>query len=418
MIKDTSGQDVKMPQANKTKRYLKTTALIALCSAIVMTAMAFQHNATQAISAKEIKIATVERGDLTRDVVAMGKVVAANAPTIYSPEQGYVELLVRAGDAVAFGQVVALVHSPELNNELKQQKSELARLQGELGRKELDARRQTLSLNKQLDLASVELNAAERENRRAQLSIKQNLISQIDLEKAVDDLAKAKLSHQHARQDVVIAKDTVAFELDAAKNMVERQALVVEELERQVHNLEITASVSGIVGNLNVQTRALVSKNQALMTLVDLSAYEAQVQVAESYANELGLGMAVELKIGNQQVLGTLTAISPEVNDREVTTRVRFEQSDLQGIRQNQQLSARILLDSKHNILKVRRGTFVQSGGHVAYKLNGNIAERIDVQLGANSLREVEILDGLDAGDQIIISSYDQFNQAPSVLIN
>lgn len=418
MIKDTSGQDVVVTKSKKTPRNI--VIAIAATFAIALSANAIMNGETaeQSIEKAQLQFAKVERGDLTRDVVATGKVVAANAPRVYSPEQGFVDLQVSAGDSVVVGQVVAIVDSPELNNELQQQKSEFARLQGELARKELDARRETLNLNKVLDMAQVELNAADRENRRAQLSIKEHLISQIDLEKAVDELAKAKLSFKHAKEEVALAKDTLAFDLQAAKSTLERQQFVVEELERKVKNLNITASVSGIVGNLNVQPKELVNKNQALMTLVDLSAYEAEVQVSESFANELGLGMDVELKIGNQIVTGKLSAISPEVSNREVTTRVRFGQTELTGIRQNQQLSARILLENKQNVLKVRRGGFTQSGGFVAYKLNGNIATKIDIELGAYSLREVEVLSGLEVGDEIIISNYETFNQSPSILLN
>ena len=172
------------------------------------------------------------------------------------------DLKVKAGDSVKKDDVIAIVKSPELTNELKQQQSVLARLDGELQRKQLEARRQKLSLTKALDLAQVELNAADRENRRAQLSIKKNLISQIDLEKAVDDLARAKLSYKHAEQEVALAKDTLAFELKAAERDLARQQLIVDDLFRQVNDLTIIASVSGIVGNLLVQQKEAVTQSQ------------------------------------------------------------------------------------------------------------------------------------------------------------
>lgn len=418
MIRDTSGQDSMVAAPKKTFRNVTIAAAALLVVAVSAQAIINGQSAAKSMSRSQVQIATVERGDLVRDVVAMGKVVAANAPQVYSPEQGFVDLKVKAGDEVTLGQVIAVVESPELNNQLSQQRSELSRLEGEVARKELDARRQTLNLNKQLDLAEVDFNAADRENRRAQLSIKQNLISQIDLEKAVDDLAKAKLTLKHAKEEVALAKDTLAFDLQASKSTLTRQQLVVEELERQVSNLTITATVSGIVGNLNVQPKALVTKNQTLMTLVDLSAYEAELQVPENFANELGLGMEVALKIGNREVIGKLSAISPEVSNREVTTRVRFNDIDLTNIRQNQQVNARILLENKTNVLKVRRGSFLQAGGYVAYKVTDNVATKIDIAIGSDSLREVEVVSGLQAGDQIIISSYETFNQAPSVLLN
>ncbi|KAF7764308.1 HlyD family secretion protein [Pseudoalteromonas citrea] len=418
MIRDTSGQDQQIA-VNK-RSHLKVgllSAALFLGVAVSANAVINSESPTLSLSKSSLNIAKVTSGNFVRDIAATGFIVAANAPQAYSPEQGFVTLKVKAGDTVTLGQTIALVDSPELENVLKQQQSELARLHGELSRQKLEARRDTLALNNTLDLAKVELTAAQRENRRAQLSIKQSLISQIDLEQAQDELARAELTYKHAVQEAEIAKDTLAFELQSAKNTVNQQQFAVDELLRKVNNLKVKASVAGIVGNLLVQPKSAVTKNQALMTLVDLSAFEAQLQVPESYANELGLGMDVALKIGDQNVMGKLSAISPEVNNREVTTRVRFSQEDVKNIRQNQRLSARVLLENKEDVLMIRRGAFLDSGGHVAYKVEGDIATRININTGATSIRSVEILDGLRIGDEVIVSNYEQFEKANTVLL-
>lgn len=416
-IRDTGAQDVKMitPRKNKIKWLLGVAILVV--GAVSANAFINSHDAAMSVARTAVQIATVERGQLMRDIVATGRVVAANAPQLYSPEKGFVNLQVKAGENVVVGQVVATVDSPELDNQLKQERSELARLEGELARRELDTRRESLTITKQADLAELDLIAAEREHRRAQLSIKDHLINQIDLEKAKDELARARVTHKHAKQEVELAKDTLAFELESVRNTIERQRLVVSELERQVDALTIKASVNGMVGSLFVQDRALVAANETLMTLVDLSAYEAEINVPESYANELGLGMAVELKLANQSITGKLSAISPEVTNREVTARVQFEHDSETNIRQNQQLSARVLLEQRDDVLKIRRGSFTQAGGFVAYRLEGEIATRIDIRLGVTSMREVEILSGAQPGDQLIISNYEEFAQAPTVLL-
>ncbi|WP_257325723.1 efflux RND transporter periplasmic adaptor subunit [Pseudoalteromonas rhizosphaerae] len=416
MIKDTSAQDVSITQR---RSYKKPLIVLALSLAVLaLCAQAFMGNNQGSISVERasLQIATVNISRLVRDVAASGKIVAANAPKVYSPERGYVDLQVKAGDKVNKDDIIALVDSPELNNELKQQQSVLARLDGELQRKHLEARRQKLSLTKTLDLAQVELNAADRENRRAKLSIEKNLISQIDLEKAVDDLARAKLSYKHAQQEVELAKDTLAFELKAAERDLARQQLIVDDLNRQVRNLTIKASVTGIVGNLLVQQKEAVTQSQPLMTLVDLSNFEAQLQVPESYANELGLGMEVELTLGAKKVTGVLSAISPEVNNREVTTRVRFDE-ELKGIRQNQRLTARILLENRDDVLQIKRGAFMQQGGTQVYKVIGDTAQLVNITTGASSINAIELLQGVSSGDQLIISSYDNFKQAPTLLL-
>ena len=417
MIKDTSAQDVQVKAPISYKKYAIITAIVFIVVSTVAYISLTNHSAKSSISRSKVQVAKVHVKALIRDIAASGKIVAANAPKIYSPERGFIDLKVKAGDTVKQGDTLALLQSPELTNELKQQESVLKRLQGEQQRQHLQARRQTLTLNKTLDMAQVELNAAERENRRAQLSIQKHLISQIDLEKAVDDLSRARLTYKHAQQEVLLAKDTLAFELQAAKSDVTRQQLIVDDLIRKVRNLSIKATVTGIVGNLLVQQKAAVTQSQPLMTLVDLSNFEAELQVPESYANELGLGMEVELKLGNETVMGNLSAISPEVNNREVTARVRFK-GVTNNIRQNQRLTARILLDNREGVMQVKRGAFMQQGGIVAYKVDGNIAKRIPITIGATSINAVELLSGLKENDEIIISSYSDFKQADTILLN
>jgi HlyD family secretion protein len=416
MIQDTSNQDVEVaPKSNKKKGLFAAMAGVTIS---VLGYLAFSGPTADVSLAKEsLKVHTVQKGDLIRDIITTGKIIAANAPQVYSPEQGYVMLNVMPGDSIEAGETIAIIDSPELQNTLKQEQLVLDSLQSDLARQELDVRRKTLLLNKQADLAKVELDAAIRENKRAAISVADHLISQIDYEKAQDDVARAQVIYKHAMSEIALSSDTLAFELKTSEEKVARQALIVEEFERQLANLRIKASVSGIVGNVLIQPNALVAKNELLMTLVDLTAYEAELNVAESYANELGIGMDVELTMGNQTVHGKLVSISPEVVEREVSARVRFPENSAQSIRQNQQVSARILLENRTNVLKVNRGSFLQAGGNTAYLVRGDLAKRVPIQIGVTSMREVEILQGLQEGDQIITSNYDKFKQAPSVLL-
>jgi HlyD family secretion protein len=82
-------------------------------------------------------------------------------------------------------------------------------------------------------------------------------------------------------------------------------------------------------------------------------------------------------------------------------------------------MSARILLDTRKNVLKVERGPFVeQSGGRYAYVMDGSSAQRQPVQLGVSSLSETEVLSGLKEGDRVVVSGADQFGDAPRVTVH
>ncbi|WP_039034121.1 efflux RND transporter periplasmic adaptor subunit [Shewanella sp. ECSMB14102] len=419
MIKDTSGQDKQVAPglARRLKWPATLGAAVLLLSGLVWASVS-GSGVSESIDRSELRFATLERGTLTRDIATTGKIVAANAPILYSPEGGTVTLISNPGDRVEQGQVVATIESHSLTNSLKQQQALLDGMKSALERAKLDARRNQLKANQTLDMAKVDLEAADRESRRGDQLIETSLISKIDYEKSKDELHKAKLQYAHAQQEAALMKDTLTFELQNKAAEVNRQALVVAELERQVAALNITAPVGGIIGNWLTEQKARIAQSQPILTVVDLSAFEAELAVPETYADELGLGMDVELNFGGVMVMGKLASISPEVRNREVSTRVRFQQDTALHLRQNQRLSARVLLENRADVLMVKRGAFVNSGGgRLVYRLQGDIAERTEIKLGARSMSHIEVLEGGEVGDQWVISNIDLFNDAEQVLV-
>jgi HlyD family secretion protein len=194
--------------------------------------------------------------------------------------------------------------------------------------------------------------------------------------------------------------------------------LLVADLERRVGELSIRSPVDGMVGGLSVTQKAAVQQDAVLMTVVDLSAFEIEFRVAESYAGQIGLGMPAEISYGAKTYAGEVTSISPEVRQGEVTGRVRFKGLVPAGLRQNQRVAVRIVMDKRNGVLKVERGAFFEAGGGtVAYRVRDGMAERTAIQTGASSIREVEIARGLAEGDQIVISDTDAFKNAARVLL-
>jgi len=219
--------------------------------------------------------------------------------------------------------------------------------------------------------------------------------------------------------DTELDNERLAFELQTRELSVEQQELLVSNLQRQVDELEVRSPVNGIVGNLLVDQKANVLRNQPLLSVVDLSAFEVEVQVSESYADDLAIGMPAEIGASSNLEKATLVAVSPEIINNQVTGRVRFDGAIPAGLRQNQRLQTRILLEEKPNVLVVQRGQFYDSGnGRIAYVVEDGIAYRRQIVTGATSLNAVEIVQGLAAGDTIITSSTDVFNGAQTVLIN
>ncbi|WP_286264038.1 efflux RND transporter periplasmic adaptor subunit [Thalassotalea atypica] len=419
-MRDTSLQDRQI--TNHNPKWIKPAGLIvagAIVIGLAWQSFAGWASVDHSVELKSVKLATVERGDFIRDIAATGRVVAANAPILYSPEVGLVTLLVKPGDSVEQDQVVAVIDSPQLLSQKQQQLAIVEQLKAEISRVELSASRSSLRLQQQMDLAKVNLEAAEREFRRAEISIKKQLISQIDYEEAQDELAKSRLIAKHAEQDVELAKRSLAFEVENKKLEFKQQQVVLLELERKVGGLSVKSPVKGVVGNWLTEQKNQVQRNQELMKVVDLTAYEAQLQISESYAAELGIGMNVDLTIGGHPLIGVLSAISPEVNNNQVTAQVKIRDKNGAKLRQNQRVNARILLEQKEDVVMIKRGQFYGSGaGKVAYVVNDSIAQRVDLESGSTSTGYVEILAGVNVGDTLVISNLSVFKGKERIVLH
>lgn len=420
-IRDTSRTDVVIERPASRRRLL--VILAALGAVLVLALLVYPlltrwSQAEATVSRDRIRVATVTRGDFVRDVGASGTVVAAVSPTMFAAAEGTVTLHIHAGDTVQKGDLLAEIDSPDLASRLQQEQSSLQSAETEFERQRIEFKRRQFENQQTIDLAQVRITAAERELRRAEAAHKARAISVQDYEKARDDVDTARLEIRHAQQNGALEAEVMEFELRTNELAVERQKLLVANLQRQVDQLHIVSPVTGMIGNLMVEQKATVARNQPILSVVDLSAFEVEIQVPESYGDTISLGIPAEISFSGQTYPGLVTAISPEVQNNQLTGRVRFNGDAPGGLRQNQRVSVRIVLESSNDVLMVQRGPFLDSGGgRVAYVLNDGIAERRQIRVGASSINAVQILDGLQEGESIITSSLSQYDGASTVYV-
>ena len=409
------------PRDPKRKRLIIGGICIAAIAAVWVALPVVQRwaNATVSVPADRVRTATVTRGDLVQDVSVQGRVVAAVSPTLYASASGTITIEVAAGEQVLQGQVVATVVSPELTNVLQQAESSFEQRKMELERQRIESRQLALEKRKAADLADVALVAAKREKRRADDANERGVMPEIDFEKAQDDLRNAELAYKHAVADADLFDERLAFEIKASEFDIGRQQLFLDDLRRQVDDLAIKSPVNGIVGDLLVDQKAAVSRDMPVMAVVDLSRFEIDAQIPESYADDLAIGMTAEVLVGGERYPGLVAAVSPEIVSNQVASRIRFSGDMPTGLRQNQRLTVRVLLAEHNDVMMVQRGQFLDSGGgRIAYIVTEQgMAEKRLIETGARSLGAVEIVAGLQPGDTIVISNLDAFRSAETVLL-
>ncbi|MGV7208095.1 efflux RND transporter periplasmic adaptor subunit [Oxalobacteraceae bacterium A2-2] len=421
MIRDTSHQDqvIAAPPGQRTRRRLLwaagAAAVLAVAAYLVHTYRASDHS----VNISRLRIAEVARGTLVRDAAVNGRIVAAVSPTLYAPSLATVTLKVNAGDTVKKGDVLAVLESPDLSDALKKEQAAYAQIEADVARQRILARKQKLLAQRDADTAEIERLSAQRTLERYDAVSNEGIIAKIEYQKAKDALNSAAIRAKHAEQASTLEGDNVALELESKIKQLEQQRSTLANAQRRVDELTVRAPVDGFIGTLSVANRSVVPANTPLMTLVDLSRLEVELEVPETYVSDLGLGMTAEINYGTGTARGKLSALPPEVVKNQVLARVRFNGEQPAALRQNQRVTARLLIDEKPNVLMVQRGPFVESeGGRYAYVVRDGLAVRVPVKLGATSVSAVEILGGLKQGDRIVIAGTETFENAERVSIN
>ncbi|PKG84450.1 efflux transporter periplasmic adaptor subunit [Colwellia sp. 75C3] len=421
MIEGTSGQDKLVENTKKiaVKKIMLSISLLFGLSYIAFPTLSQWYSSIPSVDSKSIKVDTVIRGDLIRDVVVSGKAVAANAPQLYNTEIGKITLLAKPGEAVEKNQIVARLVSPELDSLIKLQQSTLEQLSINANRGVLADKEAQLDLESNMNTAQSRLNVAKREFQRAEISYAKQIISEVDWLKSQDAVSDATRLFEHAKKRVSFAIERLRFEKKHREFLVQKEKLILEELSRRYDALAIKAPVSGVVGNWLVAQKNTIAANTPIMTIVDLSEYEAELSVPEFYADDLGIGLEVSMKISGVSIRGEIIAISPEVKGNQVIVRAKIKNSNNIQLRQNQRINARIEFEKKEDVLMVKRGAFMGSlGGKFIFKLvEDNYANKIAITTGTSSVEYIEITSGLEAGQQVITSDYQDFNNAEQVYL-
>jgi HlyD family secretion protein len=422
MIENTSSMDraVAPGSAFTRPRMIAGGAVLVvlLALAIAFPAIRRWSRADRVVDGSTLSIGTVTRGDLVRDVSVQGRVVAALHPTLTTPAQGIVSLRTKAGSVVRRGDVLAVIESPELRSSLEQSRAQLLSLRTDYDRGKISGSQSDARLRQQASLAQVRLEAAKRGLHRADLLRNAGILSGPDYERAQDEVHVAELELAQAQREIGLNHETVDFDVRSRKLQVDRQQSATDEMQKRFDGLTIRAPFDGMVAAITVNEHDSVAPNQGILTVINLSSLELEITIPEEYAADVKIGTPLMIGYGNGEHAAHITAVSPEIVGNQITARAVPDEQWPAGLRQNQRVSARLVFESKKNVLKLPRGAFVEaSGGRSAYVVDGAMASRRPIALGSVGASEVEIVSGLREGDRVILSDTSPFNNVNSLIL-
>lgn len=411
--------DIARPSQARRKKVRRIIAgsVVLAATAIVTVGISRLKPAAPSVDRATVWIDTVKRGSMLRQVRGSGTLVPEEIRWIPATTQGRVEKIVlRPGATVTPATVILELSNPELQQSVRE-----AQLAYQSAQANFVNRKQELEsalLNQQGDVAGIEAsykNAAL--NLEAQEKLyKDGLVSEIQLKQSRSAAEELKNRLEIGRRRLEMQTNGIKSQLAPQQADVDQKRAAYDLRARQLDDLKVKAGMSGVLQLVPVERGQQVGPGTNLARVADPTNLKAELRIAETQTKDIRVGQVAEVDTRNGIVRGRVSRIDPASAGGTVGVDVILEGALPPGARPDLSVDGTIQLERLENVLYVGRPAFGQERSTVGlFKLTADgEAVRTNVKLGRSSVNQIEILEGLQPGDQVILSdmsAQDQFDR-------
>ena len=403
---------VDIPRPDQSRKRKIRRALyggIALIVIVLITVGVSQLKpAAPSVDRAAVWVDTVKRGPMIRQVRGSGTLVPEDIQWIPATTQGRVErILLRPGATVKPDSVIL-----ELSNPILQQAVVEARLAAESARASHENRKAELEnqlLAQESDVAAIETayNNAKLQLEANEALAKDGLISNITLKQSQSSERDLKNRLANAQKRLDNQRAGIKSQLAPQEAEVNQRQAAYQLRLRELEDLKVKARMNGVLQEVPVEVGAQVGPGTNLARVADPTNLKAEVRIAETQTKDIRIGQYAEVDTRNGIVKGRVSRIDPKATGGTVGVDVILEGALPAGARPDLSVDGTIELERLPDVVYMGAPAFGQENSTVSlFKLtaDGSEAERVTVKLGKRSVNQVEILDGLKPGDQVILS--------------
>jgi HlyD family secretion protein len=374
---------------------------------------------TTTLDARDVVISEVRRDTLIRDVRAAGVLVPTELRWITARAEGQVErILVEAGTYVHADTVILELSNPALARDVDTARIELEAQQA-----------QALVLEKRAmnDLLAQQAQVAEYvsnyENARFRLEANQalgDLVSRVDLNESMLQASQLQDRVAIEQRRLVHLGELQSAEVHANSVQIARLERQLQLQQELLQGLTVRAGIEGILQEVPVEPGQLLASGTPLARVAREDNFKTALRVQEGQAKEIRAGQSVIISAGGQHAKGKVTRIDPAVQEGTVLVDVAFVGDMLIGARPDLRVQGIVEIDRVEDALVMARPVFSEENGTrelFVVNVDGGEAHRQSVTFGMGSVDEIQILNGLDEGSNVIVSDMENHRDRQSVLL-
>ncbi|KAA1163349.1 efflux RND transporter periplasmic adaptor subunit [Pseudoalteromonas fuliginea] len=403
-----------------TQKYLKKFIFATMALGVAAAAYGFTQTSdtgrSQHVERSSLTVSTVKQGAFKDALSLRGQVVPKTSIYLDTIAGGQVEeRLVEQGEFVEAGQPLVRLSNTNLQLDVMGREAQVTEQLNFLRNTQMTM--ETSRLNLRRDLLEIELKITHLTRRLKQTKplVKSGVLAQDKLAELEEDLsyyhARKELTLERQKQEKSIREVQVAQLSDSAK-MLEKN---LQFARRNLDNLLVKAPVSGYLSELDVEIGESKSSGARLGQIDIPNEYKLVVRLDEFYLNQVQRDMAVMIELDDDAITAKVSKIDSRVQQSQFQIEVDLP-SNIKSIKRGQSIDLELMLsNNKNDALLLNRGAFfTNSGGNWVYVIEqgSDKALRRDIRLGKKNQHYFEVLEGLKAGDQVITSSYSNFEKA------
>jgi len=372
-------------------------------------------SSTLRVNSETVVTALVERGEFNDYVRLTGTVQPITTVQLSPLESGVVERIVHEeGTKVKRGDVILEMSNNSLSMQILQSEADLAEKQNILRNTLISMEQERLSLRQEKLQLDLEVSRLQRTYLQNKDLYESDLIAKEDYLQSKENyelaISKRELILERQKQDSLYRSSQVEQMEESLKSMELNMKLIRE----RVDNLKVKAPIDGEVGMLDVVLGQSLSQGMNIGQINDLSAYKVQAQVDEHYIDRVTTGLTASFERQDNMFEMMLRKVYPEVRNGQFKADFRFTDNVPENIRSGQTYYLNLQLGQPTDAAIIPRGSFFQkTGGRWIYVVDesGEKAYRREIRIGRQNPQYYEVLEGLNPGERVITSSYDNFGE-------
>lgn len=374
------------------------------------------------IDKEKIRIAAVRRGDLVIDVAGSGRIMPLGVEWVVAKMPGVVtQVHAEAGDVVKTGQLLVELSNTETDVQLAQKEAHLMEARAALSSKKFELLSQEMQFqsmvaqaksNYETDKVAYEAYRELMESERSPISRLEFLKSRVAYEKQQELYELARGQYRNFNQ----IKAAQLAEYQSGVRLAEHER---DQYQMRVKDLRIVANKDGGLQDFELKVGQPITAGQNLGKIVAPNALFVRLEMPAIDAYKIAKGQTAKIQIGREIVDGVVTRIDPNIKGTTIDVDVRLVGTPASA-RVDMFVNARVIVSEIKNTLMVSRpASAVENGVSMVYRLDGSSrAERVAVKTGSLSSNEIQVLDGLNVGDSIVISELNGLRGSESIRIN